>query len=59
LVRPTPFDVASVPLPWRKALERELGKLGAPEDVLALGIAASFAYGDTWQGSDLDIEVPD
>lgn len=53
----TPFDVASVPPPWRKALERELGRLRAREDVLALGIAGSFAYGDTWQGSDLDIEV--
>lgn len=55
--QPVPFDVTSVPMPWRKALERELGKLRAREDVLALGIAGSFAYGDTWQGSDLDIEV--
>ena len=27
------------------------------EDVLAVGVAGSVAYGDTWPGSDLDIEV--
>ena len=32
-------------------------KLKQREDLLAIGIAGSIAYGDPWPGSDLDIEV--
>jgi len=38
-------------------LERELGKLKARSDVLALGVCGSVAQNDIWPGSDLDIEV--
>lgn len=51
------FDVRRVQSPWREILERELEKLKARRDVLAVGVAGSIAYGDTWSGSDLDIEV--
>ena len=51
------FDPAKLPSPWRGALERELGKLEARGDVIALGVCGSVAQDDIWPGSDLDIEV--
>ena len=51
------FDPAKLPSPWRGALERELGKLKARGDVIALGVCGSVAQDDIWPGSDLDIEV--
>ena len=52
-----PFNLPEVPSPRREILAREVEKLKARDDVLAIGIAGSTAYGDTWFGSDLDIEV--
>jgi predicted nucleotidyltransferase len=52
-----PFDSSKLPSPWRGVLERELGKLKARSDVLALGLCGSVAQNDIWPGSDLDIEV--
>ncbi len=52
-----PFDVSAVSSPRREILVREVEKLKARRDVVAIGIAGSTAYGDTWFGSDLDIEV--
>jgi len=36
---------------------REVSKLKARNDVLAVGVCGSLAYDDIWPGSDLDIEV--
>jgi len=52
-----PFNVSELPSPRREILVREVEKLKARSDVLALGIAGSTASGETWFGSDLDIEV--
>ena len=51
------FEPTKLPSPWRGALERELGKLKARSDVIALGVCGSCAQDDIWPGSDLDIEV--
>jgi len=51
------FDPTKLPSPWRGALERELGKLKARSDVIAVGVCGSCAQDDIWPGSDLDIEV--
>src|SRR5256886_11187210 len=51
------FEPTKVPSPWRGVLDRELGKLKARNDVIALGICGSVAQDDIWPGSDLDIEV--
>ncbi len=52
-----PFDISEVSPARRDILVREVEKLKAGGDVIAIGIAGSTAYGDTWFGSDLDIEV--
>jgi hypothetical protein len=52
-----PFEPNNVPPPWQGVLERELGKLKARNDVVAVGVCGSLAYDDIWPGSDLDIEV--
>ncbi len=52
-----PFDLSEVSPARRHILVREVEKLKARGDVIAIGIAGSTAYGDTWFGSDLDIEV--
>jgi len=51
------FEPSKLPSPWRGVLERELGKLKARSDVIALGLCGSVAQNDIWPGSDLDIEV--
>jgi len=51
------LEPTRLPSPWRGALERELGKLKARNDVIALGVCGSVAQDDIWPGSDLDIEV--
>src|SRR3989475_7985609 len=51
------FEPTKLPSPWRAALERQLGKLKARSDVIALGVCGSVAQDDIWPGSDLDIEV--
>ena len=51
------FEPTKLPSPWRGVLDRELGKLKARNDVIALGICGSVAQDDIWPGSDLDIEV--
>ncbi len=51
------FDLAEAPSPHRQVLEREVRKLRKRDDVRAVGVAGSVASGDTWPGSDLDIEV--
>jgi len=52
-----PLDPSNLPSPWREILERELRKLTARSDVVAVGVCGSLAYEDIWPGSDLDIEV--
>jgi len=52
-----PFDISKVPSPWNEVLAREVERLKARSDVLAIGIAGSFAYEDIWSHSDIDIEV--
>ncbi|MFQ5871928.1 MAG: nucleotidyltransferase family protein [Candidatus Geothermarchaeales archaeon] len=52
-----PFNLSEVPSPWKEILEREVEKLKERHDVVAIGIAGSWAQGDTWSGSDVDIEV--
>jgi hypothetical protein len=52
-----PFELSKLPSPWQGVLERELGKLKARNDVVAVGVCESLAYDDIWPGSDLDIEV--
>jgi hypothetical protein len=42
-----PFDIMTIPSLWREVLKREVERLKAREDVLAVGIAGSFAYEDT------------
>src|SRR3989442_1966490 len=51
------FEPSKLPSPWRGVLEREMGKLKARSDVLAMGLCGSVAQNDIWPGSDLDIEV--
>src|SRR3989475_2959589 len=51
------FEPTKLPSPWRGVLERELGKLKARSDVIALGVCGSVSQDDIWPGSDLDIEV--
>src|SRR2546427_1358085 len=51
------FEPTELPSPWRGVLDRELGKLEARGDVIALGVCGSIAQDDIWPGSDLDIEV--
>ena len=53
----SPFDVTKVPEPWKGILDDELRKLRDRPDVLAIGIAGSWAYEDTWPHSDIDLEV--
>ncbi len=52
-----PFEPTKLPFPWRGVLEREVSKLKARNDVVAVGVCGSLAYDDIWPGSDLDIEV--
>ncbi len=51
------FESTELPSPWRGVLDREVDKLKARNDVIALGICGSVAQDDIWPGSDLDIEV--
>ncbi len=52
-----PFDIRKVPPPWKDVLTKEVERLKANPDVLAFGIAGSFAHEDTWAHSDIDLEV--
>jgi predicted nucleotidyltransferase len=52
-----PYEMAEAPSPWRKVLEREVGRLSRRDDVLAVGLCGSVSYGDLWPGADLDIEI--
>ncbi len=52
-----PFVPTKLPFPWRGVLEREVSRLKAGSDVVAVGVCGSLAYDDIWPGSDLDIEV--
>ncbi len=52
-----PFDPSEISPKRRHIFVREVEKLKARGDVIAIGIAGSTAYDDTWFGSDLDIEV--
>lgn len=52
-----PFDISKVLPPWKDILTKEVERLKANADVLAFGIAGSFAYEDTWSHSDIDLEV--
>src|SRR3989441_10875143 len=51
------FEPTKLPSPWREVCERELGKLKARSEVIAVGVCGSVAQDDIWPGSDLDIEV--
>ena len=51
------FDVNAVSSPYKEILARELEILKKKEDVLAIGLIGSVARGDTWVGSDLDLEI--
>jgi len=51
------FEPTKLPSPWREVFERELGKLKARSEVIAVGVCGSCAQEDIWPGSDLDIEV--
>lgn len=51
------FDVDAVSSPCKEILARELEILKKREDVLAIGLIGSVARGDTWVGSDLDLEI--
>lgn len=52
-----PFEIGGIPSPWREILDEEVRQLRERPDVLAIGIAGSWAQEDTWPHSDLDIEV--
>ncbi len=51
------FDTSKLPSPWREVLETEVAKLKAMKDVIAIGVAGSWAQEDTWPHSDIDLEV--
>ncbi len=51
------FNIKATSSPYKEILKRELKRLKKREDVLAIGLIGSVARGDTWIGSDLDLEI--
>lgn len=51
------FSIDAISSPYKELLQRELESLKSRKDVLAVGLIGSVARGDTWAGSDLDLEI--
>lgn len=53
----TLLDIRSLASPFSEVLARNVERLKARSDVIAIGLAGSVARNDLWAASDLDIEV--